>query len=64
MAKEILQDDGGNNISEQVDVIASGYEWVCPACSKLNNEIEVKQTVICRDCKRAFSTRPPEHAYA
>lgn len=37
----------GNNM-ESVDLIASGYEWVCPHCDKLNREIEITQTVTCR----------------
>lgn len=46
-----------------VDLIASGYEWICPNCENLNNEIEVTLEVRCSDCKRTFRTHPPEHAY-
>lgn len=45
-----------------VDVIASGYEWICPACEKLNNEIEVLERVKCGRCQRTFDANPPEHA--
>lgn len=33
---------------ESVDLVASGYEWICPNCEKLNREIEVTATVECR----------------
>jgi hypothetical protein len=35
---------------ESVDLIASGYEWTCPKCDKLNHEIEFKygEKVKCR----------------
>jgi len=26
---------------ELVDLIASGYEWICPKCNAFNTEIEV-----------------------
>ena len=32
---------------EPVDMIASGYEWICPSCGKLNTEIEYMETVTC-----------------
>lgn len=47
-----------------VDLIASGYEWVCPDCETLNKEIEVKETVTCSGCGHTFDANPPEHAYA
>jgi hypothetical protein len=33
---------------DTVDLIASGYEWICPHCDKLNHEIEATETVMCR----------------
>lgn len=45
-----------------VDLIASGYEWICPKCDSLNHEIEAKENVTCSECKGKFSTSPPEHA--
>jgi hypothetical protein len=34
--------------TKSVDIIASGYEWICPKCDKLNLEIEITETVTCR----------------
>jgi len=47
----------------EVDIIASGYEWVCPACGQFDKEIEVTEEVTCISCHKTFKTRPPEHAY-
>lgn len=44
-----------------VDIIASGYEWICPVCEHLNNEIEVTEKVTCK-CGKVFYTNPAEHA--
>ena len=45
-----------------VDVISSGYEWVCPQCGKLNNEIEYKEHYLCT-CGQEVKTDLPEHTY-
>lgn len=45
-----------------VDVIASGYEWICPKCKFLNRDEEYKTKVTCGKCKRKYETNPPEHA--
>ena len=49
---------------EQVDCIASGYEWVCPKCGKLNRIIEWAASQVCqnRRCKKAVELSEPEHA--
>jgi hypothetical protein len=47
-----------------VDIVASGYEWVCPHCKTLNKEIEWKEDVECGKCLRWYKAAPPEHAYA
>lgn len=47
-----------------VDIIASGYEWICPECETFNQEIEITETVKCCSCKTTFETNPPEHAYS
>ena len=52
-----------SDIDEFVDVIASGYEWICPVCDYFNNEIEITKQVKCRGCKQTFKTNPAEHAY-
>ena len=49
--------------NQKVDIIASGYEWVCPICNILNKEIEYSAVVQCGDCEKKFNTYPPEHAY-
>lgn len=46
----------------RVDVIASGYEWWCPKCERLNKEIECTTKVTC-GCGWQFRTELPEHAY-
>lgn len=45
-----------------VDIIASGYEWICPNCEYLNHEIEVNEIVTCIVCEKSFGTNAPEHA--
>lgn len=46
-----------------VDIIASGYEWICPDCEHYNTEIGFAEFVKCTCCKRVYETNPPEHAY-
>lgn len=50
--------------TESVDLIAAGYECICPHCGKPNHEIEVSETVDCMFCLHTFNTNPPEHAYS
>ena len=47
----------------EVDVIASGYEWICPGCNKLNKEIDYVPDLTCSDCKGNYIARLPEHCY-
>lgn len=49
---------------ESVDLLASGYEWRCPAefCNHLNHEDAVKEWVNCAECGRGYATNPPDHA--
>lgn len=47
---------------EQVELIASGYEWGCPNCEHNNNEIEVTQTVKCKQCGNKYDVADYEHA--
>ncbi len=51
------------NIPEYVEIIASGYEWWCPVCEELIQEIEYTEEVACTFCNRKYKTNPPEHAY-
>lgn len=48
--------------AETVDLVASGYEWICPNCDHFNHEIEANAEVTCRECGRTYETNPPEHA--
>ena len=49
---------------ELVDIIASGYEWICPKCAYINKEIEYQSEVQCGHCDNEFETSLPEHAIA
>lgn len=46
----------------QADLIASGYEWICPACSHFNKVIEWLPSVTCSKCHNTFDSNIPEHA--
>jgi len=48
---------------EKVDIIANGYEWICPDCKHYQQEIEWTEIVQCNDCSHQFETNLPEHAY-
>jgi len=52
-----------SDIDECVDIIASGYEWVCPVCDRLNKEIAWAEEVKCPKCKITFKADVPTHAY-
>lgn len=56
--EEIKEDVAG----KYVDIVARGYEWICPSCEMLNHEIEVNTLVTCQECHEDFETNPPEHA--
>ncbi len=57
-------DIGGTlDMSETVDLIASGYEWICPKCEHFNTEIEITTQVKCNQCERVFLTNPAEHCF-
>lgn len=48
---------------EEVDIIASGYDWICPNCDEMNHEIEITEMVCCKDCKQKYRTNEAHHAY-
>ena len=52
-----------SDLPESVDLIASGYEWICPKCDCHNDEIEVLESVTCRECEAVWPTSAPEGAY-
>lgn len=49
---------------ETVELIASGYEWMCPACDRYNREVEVTETVECHGCYEKFEVTDYHHAIA
>lgn len=48
---------------QQVDMIASGYEWTCPVCDHLNSEFEILEKVTCVECGETYEVNSVEHAY-
>ena len=48
---------------ETVELIASGYEWACPHCDHLNNEIEIPEKAVCSKCKQAYEVENADHAW-
>lgn len=48
---------------KKVDLIASGYEWVCLACEHHNKEVEITNEVTCAACATTFEAGDAEHAY-
>ena len=51
-----------NNLEETVDLIASGYDWICPHCNHLNKEFEAGKHVACYDCGWIFKVGGVNHA--
>ena len=49
-------------VDHSVDLIASGYEWVCPLCENFNREIQVTGQVYCPECHRQFIVTDYNHA--
>lgn len=39
-----------------VDLIVSGYAWVCDRCERWNDELEKVEAVRCRKCGTRFNT--------
>jgi hypothetical protein len=48
--------------NESVDLIASGYEWLCPKCDVVNTEIEVVKEVTCKSCWTTYDVESYQHA--
>lgn len=48
---------------DTVDLIVRGYEWACPHCGKLNNEIEIIHVVECLECGNHFRTGTADHVW-
>jgi len=47
---------------ESVELIASGYEWTCPACDHFNKVVETSETVTCNKCGKEFEVADYHHA--
>lgn len=59
---ELKDDDETKMSDETVEMIASGYEWVCPICDFLRKEIEINDTVYCENCNTEFEVFEVHHA--
>ena len=46
-----------------IELISSGYEWTCPDCDTLNEEIEITPAVTCCKCKKKFMVAEYFHAH-
>ena len=51
-----------NKVITSVELIASGYEWICPNCDDINHEIEVTERVQCDNCHASYDVADYEHA--
>ena len=49
--------------SKLVDLVVSGYEWLCLNCHEENSEIEATENVTCRKCGKGFETYLPQYTY-
>ena len=48
---------------EEIDLVASGYDWDCPVCNVWNYVIQVEQEVECNECHMVFKVHDHYHAY-
>ncbi len=46
-----------------VDVIASGFEWICPNCEFIHRDIEITSSLHCSRCNIDFERGEVHHAY-
>jgi hypothetical protein len=58
------RDTAGQEQIESVDIIASGYEWICLKCDEFQHIIAYPKTgmVQCEQCGTKFCVDLPEHA--
>lgn len=61
--RESKEQTGKEEPLDSVDLIASGYEWICPDCKGYNREIGVTLYVSCKKCNRTFEVDDHLHAY-
>lgn len=45
-----------------VDLIASGYEWICPNCDAFHHLIEATDKVTCDSCHKTYEVDEVYHA--
>ena len=50
-------------MEQTVELIASGYEWICLDCETLNREVEVYCEVVCEKCEKTFEVADHHHAF-
>ena len=59
-AEEIIAD---SSEATMVDLVVSGYEWLCLNCHEENSEIKATENVTCRKCGKGFETYLPQYTY-
>ena len=58
-----MQTQTNQESSQQlVNVIASGYEWICPHCEQYNKIAGLREDVTCSQCGRTFGVGVVEDA--
>ena len=60
--KEEKKEERESDMESSVDIIASGYEFICPKCEAYNKIIQTATEVECGSCLKAFSVSEIEHA--
>jgi DNA-directed RNA polymerase subunit RPC12/RpoP len=55
--------DKAKGETEEVKLIASAYEWICPGCETMYTEIEITEHVECKKCQRTFTVSDYFHAH-
>ncbi len=47
----------------EIQLIAAGYDWICPICNTDNRVACLQETVTCSTCMQVFDTNDnPDHA--
>jgi len=47
---------------KQIELIVSGYEFICPECNTFNKVIEVSEFITCSSCSTKFKVQDYYHA--
>ena len=49
---------------ETVDLVAAGYEWLCPECEHMNDEIQIPHHELkCQFCGASFKVGQSYNVY-